>query len=83
MKKNEEKDWREATRAASGLWRGREDVEVLSKELRERAKARFAERCDQDKRPDWLSFKDEPLADEDFLRERPPLIQDRKVRIED
>ena len=27
-------------------------------------------------RPDWLSFKDDPRADADFLRERPDLIQE-------
>ena len=26
-------------------------------------------------RPDWLSLTEEPRADEDFLRERPPLIE--------
>ena len=27
-------------------------------------------------RPGWLSFQDEPLADADFLRARPPLIEE-------
>jgi antitoxin VapB len=27
-------------------------------------------------RPDWLSFKDDPRADADFLRERPDLIEE-------
>ena len=27
-------------------------------------------------RPGWLSFRDEPLADADFLRARPPLIEE-------
>lgn len=27
-------------------------------------------------RPGWLSFRDEPRADADFLRDRPPLIEE-------
>ncbi len=26
-------------------------------------------------RPGWLSFRDEPRADADFLRDRPPVIE--------
>lgn len=34
-------DWREATRAAAGLWRDRTDIEELSRELRRRAGSRL------------------------------------------
>ena len=27
-------------------------------------------------RPGWLSFRDDPRADADFLRDRPPLIEE-------
>ncbi len=33
--------WREATRAAAGLWRDRDDIEAASKNLRDAAKKRF------------------------------------------
>jgi len=38
----EDADWREATRAAAGMWHDRTDVEDLSRSLREAAKRRFA-----------------------------------------
>ena len=38
----EEVDWREATRAAAGMWRDRTDLEDLARELRGAAKRRFS-----------------------------------------
>jgi hypothetical protein len=38
----EEADWREATRAAAGMWRDRADLDELSRSLRDAAKRRFA-----------------------------------------
>jgi hypothetical protein len=38
----EEADWREATRAAAGMWHDRTDVEELSRSLHDAAKRRFA-----------------------------------------
>lgn len=38
----EQADWRDATRAVAGLWRDRSDIDGLSRELRERARARLA-----------------------------------------
>jgi hypothetical protein len=35
-------DWREATRAAAGVWRGRKDIDTLQKKMRAAAKRRFA-----------------------------------------
>lgn len=35
-------DWREATRAAAGLWRDRTDLDALTDDLRAAAKRRFA-----------------------------------------
>jgi hypothetical protein len=37
----EEADWREATRAAAGMWRDRADLDELSRSLRDAAKRRF------------------------------------------
>jgi antitoxin VapB len=34
-------------------------------------------------RPSWASFMEEPLADSDFLLERPPLIQEGRVSFDD
>ena len=34
-------DWREATRAAAGMWRDRTDLEALTRELRAAARRRF------------------------------------------
>ena len=34
-------------------------------------------------RPTWTSFADEPLADPDFLRERPELIEKGRVSFDD
>ena len=38
----EDVDWREATRAAAGMWRDRTDLDDLARELRGAAKRRFA-----------------------------------------
>ncbi len=40
-------DWREATRAAAGLWRDREDSEAIMMELRKAAKRRLPEIYDR------------------------------------
>jgi antitoxin VapB len=34
-------------------------------------------------RPTWTSFADEPLADPDFLRERPELIEKGRISFDD
>lgn len=34
-------------------------------------------------RPDWLSLAQEPLADADFLRERPDLIEERRFSLDE
>lgn len=34
-------DWREATRVAAGLWRGREDLGAINEELRASIRTRF------------------------------------------
>lgn len=34
-------------------------------------------------RPDWLSLADEPRGDEDFLRERPDLIEEGRFSLDD
>ena len=34
-------DWREATRAAAGLWRERKDLDAINKELRAQVRRRF------------------------------------------
>jgi antitoxin VapB len=34
-------------------------------------------------RPSWDSFMDEPLADDDFLLERPALIEEGRAALED
>jgi hypothetical protein len=39
--KREEAGWREATRAAAGLWKDRTDIEDIGRELRAAAKRRF------------------------------------------
>jgi hypothetical protein len=39
----EQDDWRAATRAAAGLWRGRSDIDTITQDLRERAKARLTQ----------------------------------------
>jgi hypothetical protein len=59
-------DWREATRAAAGVWRDRADLAAINEELR--ASVRPV-------RPNWRAFLDEPRADADFLNERPDLIE--------
>jgi hypothetical protein len=38
----EDVDWREATRAAAGMWRDRPDLEDLARELRGAARRRFS-----------------------------------------
>jgi len=35
-------DWREATRAAAGIWRNRNDIEATTQKLRRSLKKRFA-----------------------------------------
>lgn len=37
----ENASWREATYAAAGLWRGRDDIDAASKTMRDAAKKRF------------------------------------------
>lgn len=39
--------WRAATRKAFGVWRDRADIESMTSELRERAKARFSHLYDR------------------------------------
>lgn len=34
-------------------------------------------------RPDWLSLMKEPCADDDFLRERPDVIEDGRFSLND
>ncbi len=34
-------------------------------------------------RPDWLSLAEEPLADADFLRERPKLIEEGRFSVDE
>lgn len=34
-------------------------------------------------RPDWLSLLDEPRGDEDFLRERPDLIEEGRFSLDE
>lgn len=34
-------------------------------------------------RPDWLSFMDESRADEDFLRERPDIVEEGRFSLDD
>ena len=34
-------------------------------------------------RPSWTSFADEPRADADFLRERPDLIEEGRVSLDE
>lgn len=34
-------------------------------------------------RPDWLSFRDQPLADDGFLYERPSLIEEGRFSLDD
>ena len=34
-------------------------------------------------RPNWTSLADEPLADPDFLRQRPALIEEGRVSFDD
>ncbi|PIW27200.1 MAG: AbrB family transcriptional regulator [Rhodospirillales bacterium CG15_BIG_FIL_POST_REV_8_21_14_020_66_15] len=34
-------------------------------------------------RPDWASFADEPRADEDFLRDRPDLVEQGRFSLDE
>lgn len=34
-------------------------------------------------RPDWLSFAEAPLADDDFLRERPAVLDEERFALHD
>ena len=38
----EDAGWREATRAAAGIWRDRTDIDGLSQDIRRRLKTRFS-----------------------------------------
>jgi len=64
-------DWRDATRAAVGLWHEREDRDAVNEELRASVRRRF-----QAAHPNWRSFVGEPRADADFLSERRDLIEE-------
>ena len=43
----EDVDWREATRAAAGIWKDRTDLEAFANELRAAAKRRFSSAYDR------------------------------------